>query len=188
MGERRNLILPVITICVIVAIGYVMLGPVPAVVFAVAFGGGLVLYVRTAWRTQFDTRKVIVPYLLTVMLFLVHTYEEYLTDFELLASRLSGQTVAEADFLFVVGWLAPFVWIGGAIMLIKQWAFGYYFLCAFFVAMTVAELAHFVFPFVIDGTFHYQSGLYTAALPLITAYCGLYIMIREIRKVRAGEA
>jgi hypothetical protein len=185
MTEARTLILPIVLICTIVAIGYVMLGIIPAIVFAVAFGGGLVLYIATAWRNPFDPRKVIVPYLLTVMLFLVHTYEEYLTDFEELVSTLAGRTVPEADLLFVIAWLAPFIWVGGAIALIKQWAVGYYFLCAFFVAMTIAELAHFVFPFVIDGTFHYQSGMYTALLPLIPAYYGLYVMMNEIRSVRS---
>lgn len=185
MTHARTLVLPILLICIIVAIGYVMLGLVPAIVFSVAFGGGLILYMATAWRTPFDPRKVIVPYLLTVMLFLVHTYEEYLTDFEVLVSTLAGRTVPEADLLFVIAWLAPFIWIGGAIALIKQWAVGYYFLCAFFVAMTIAELAHFVFPFVIDGTFHYESGMYTAALPLIPAYYGLYVMMKEIGRVRA---
>jgi hypothetical protein len=185
MTEARALILPILLICVIVGIGYAFLGIVPAMVFAVAFGGGLVLYMGTAWRTRFDARKVIVPYLLTVMLFIVHTYEEYLTDFELLVSTLAGRTVPEADLLFVIAWLAPCIWIGGAIALIKEWAVGYYLLCAFFVAMTIAELAHFVFPFMIDGTFHYQSGMYTAALPLIPAYYGLYVMMKEIRAVRS---
>ncbi|GLQ54003.1 hypothetical protein [Devosia nitrariae] len=185
MTQARTLILPILLICTIVAIGYVMLGPIPAAVFAVAFGGGLILYMATAWRTPFDSRKVIVPYLLTVMLFLVHTYEEYLTDFEVLVSTLAGRTVPEADLLFVIAWLAPFIWVGGAIALIKQWAVGYYFLCAFFIAMTIAELAHFVFPFVIDGTFHYESGMYTAALPLVPAYYGLYVMMKEIGRIRS---
>jgi hypothetical protein len=167
-----------------VSAGFVLLGAIPAVVFAVAFGGGFFLYMATTWRTQFDTRKIIVPYLLTVMFFIVHVFEEYVTKFENVISALAGQPIPEANFLYVAAFLAPFLWVGGAIMLIKQWAFGYYFLCAFFFAMTIAELAHFVFPFVIDGTFHYEPGMYTAALPLIPAYYGLKIMFREIRQHR----
>ena len=187
MGDVRNLVLPVVLVIVLVGIAHVVLGPIPAIVFFAAFGGGLVLYMRTAWRTPFDTLKVIVPYLLTVMLFMVHTYEEYLTDFEVVVSRMAGRTVPEPDFLFIVAWLAPLLWVGGAILLIKQWAVGYYFLCAFFVAMTIAELSHFVFRFVIDGTFHYESGMYTAALPLIPAAYGLRVMMREIGRVRRAE-
>jgi hypothetical protein len=186
MGDTRKLVLPVALIAVMVAIAYVVLGFIAAIVFAVAFGGGLVLYTVTAWRTEFDTLKVIVPYLLTVMLFMIHTYEEYLTDFENTVSALAGRTVPEFELLSIVAWLAPLLWIAGAVMLIKRWAFGYYFLCAFFVAMTVAELSHYIFPFVIDGTFHYESGMYTAALPLITAYYGLYVMMQEIRGARGA--
>lgn len=184
MSDVKHLILPVAFVIVIVAFAYVMLGIIPAVVFTVAFGGGLALYIATAWRARFDTLKVIVPYLLTVMLFMIHTFEEYVTDFEDTVSALAGRTVPEFDLLLIIAWLAPLMWVGGAVMLIKRWAFGYYFLCAFFVAMTVAELAHYLFPFVIDGTFHYESGMYTAALPLITAYYGLYVMMREIGAVR----
>lgn len=188
MGDWKNLILPIAIIIVIVSLGYSMLGPIPAVVFTVAFGGGLVLYVLTAWRTEFDTLKVILPYLLTVMLFMVHTFEEYVTDFREVVSIMAGREVPEPHLLFLIAWLAPFLWVGGAVMLIKRWAFGYYFLCAFFVATTIAELAHFVFPFVIHGTFQYISGMYTAALPLITAYWGLYVMMQEIKGVRSVQS
>ncbi len=55
---------------------------------------------------------------------------------------------------------------------------------SFSVAMVFAELAHFVFPFVEDGTFHYVSGMYTAALPLIPAGYGLYVTLSEIKKAK----
>lgn len=187
-ADIKKLILPTAFVVAIVAFVQGLFGIIPAVVFAVAFGGGLALYMATAWRTEFDTRKVIVPYLLTVMLFIVHTYEEYLTDFGALVSTLAGRPVPEPDLLFVIAWLAPFMWVGGAVMLIKRWALGYYFLCTFFVGMIIAELAHFVFPFVVDGTFHYESGMYTAALPLIPAVYGLHVMMREINRVRSGGA
>lgn len=181
MGNLKHLILPVVTLIAIVSIGYVLLGGIPAVVFTVAFGGGLFLYMATVWRRPIDSLNAIVPYLLTVMLFILHVYEEYVTDFEGVVSQLVGRPVPEANFLAFAAFLAPFLWVGGAVMLVKRWAFGLYFLCAFFFAMTIAELAHFIFPFVIDGTFHYVSGMYTAALPLIPAFYGLYIMFREIR-------
>ena len=184
MREPKHLILPVATVVTAAVVGFTQMGWVPAIVFTVAFGGGFFLYIATAWQRPFDTFKVIVPYLLTIMLFIVHVYEEYVTDFELLVSKLVGHQVPETNFLFVAAFMAPFLWVGGAVMLIKRWAFGYYFLCAFFIAMVIAELAHFVFPFVIDGTFHYESGMYTAALPLIPAFYGLHVMLREIRAQR----
>ena len=42
----------------------------------------------------------------------------------------------------------------------------------FFVAMMLAELSHFIFPFMEDGTFHYFPGMWTAALPLLPAAWG----------------
>ena len=73
----------------------------------------------------------------------------------------------------------------GAILLLKKTHAGYYFLSVLYANMIVAELAHFVFPFMEDGTFHYVSGMYTAALPLLPAIYGLYITLREIRKTRS---
>ena len=91
----------------------------------------------------------------------------------------------EQNFLTVAAFLAPIIWISGAILLLLRISFGYYFLCAFFFAMAIAELSHFVFPFLEDGTFHYASGMYTAALPLFPAGYGLYVMLREIRRARS---
>lgn len=67
----------------------------------------------------------------------------------------------------------------------KKTQFGYYFLSFFIVAMTMAELSHYIFPFIEDGTFHYVSGMYTAALPLIPAGYALYVTLREIKLERA---
>ena len=72
-------------------------------------------------------------------------------------------------------------------LLLKRTDIGYYLLSFFFVGMTVAELSHFVFPFLEDGTFHYTSGMYTAALPLIPAAYGLYIVVSEIKKQKQTE-
>jgi hypothetical protein len=118
---------------------------------------------------------------------MLHTFEEYVTNFEDLASRLAGREVTEFAVLFIIAWLAPFMWVSGAIMLIKRWSFGYYFLCAFFSTLAIAEFSHYVFPFLIDGTFHYESGMYTALLPLIPAAYGLRIMMREVRRGRTPQ-
>ena len=127
--------------------------------------------------------RVFVPY--AVILFIIHVYEEYLTDFEGLVTDISGIHVLERDFLTVAAFIAPVLWLTGAVLLLKRTNVGYYMLSFFFVGMTIAELSHFAFPFLEDGTFHYTSGMYTAALPLIPAGYGLYITLSEIRKQRA---
>ena len=93
----------------------------------------------------------------------------------------------ERGFLTVAGFVAPILWLIGAVLLLKRTNIGYYMLSFFFVTMTIAELAHFVFPFIEDGTFHYTSGMYTAALPLIPAGYGLYVVLTEIRRQKSPE-
>ena len=88
----------------------------------------------------------------------------------------------------IAAFMGPAMWIAGAILLLKKTQFGYYFLSFFIVAMTMAELSHYLFPFMEDGTFHYVSGMYTAALPLIPAAYTLFIVLREIKKEGLGRS
>jgi hypothetical protein len=74
-------------------------------------------------------------------------------------SKIAGKVITQSDLLIVIVWVAPIIWISEPIMLIKQWAFGFYFLHAFFFAMTIAELSNFTFPFIINGTFDYELGM-----------------------------
>lgn len=187
MSRGASLVIVIMIIAGFVGMGFVLLGKIPALVFAIATMGGFVLWLFTTFQTPIDTTKVIVPYLWTIILFIVHVYEEYLTDFEVAMTDITGFHILEQKFLTVAAFFAPIFWIIGAILIIKQTQIGYYFLSCFFVAMTIAELSHYIFPFLEDGTFHYVSGMYTAALPLIPAGYGLFITLREIRKIRQGK-
>ncbi len=187
MTKKLSLVVALVFIAGIATLVATLMGTVPAIVFSVAFGGGLVLWLATTYRTPIDPLKVIVPYLLTVIFFIIHVYEEYLTDFEVAMTDITGFHVLERDFLTIAAFLAPVIWLAGAVLLLKKIHLGYYFLSSFYVAMTIAELAHFFFPFMEDGTFHYVSGMYTAALPLFPAGYGLYVTLREIRKERQGQ-
>lgn len=178
----KALILPALVAFAMPTIAFTFAGYVPALVFAFAFGGGFILYVSTLWRTRIDTKKIIVPYLLTVIFFIIHVYEEYLTGFEQTVSTLSGVEVSQFTLLTIAAFLAPIMWIAGAIFILKGWRFGDFFLCAFFFAMLLAELSHYIFPFMIDGTFHYESGMYTAFLPLIPAGYGLRQMLIQLHR------
>lgn len=153
-------------------------------IFSVASLGGFALWMGTTFRTPIDTRKVIVPYLLTIIFFIVHVYEEYLTDFEVAITDITGFHMLEKNFLTVAAFFAPVLWITGAILIIKKTHVGFYFLSFFYVAMMFAELSHYIFPFLEDGTFHYVSGMYTAAIPLIPAVYGLWVTLTEIKKVK----
>ncbi len=184
--DPSHLILPACVVAILPALAWLTMGRLPLMVFAFAFGGGFLLYAATLWRRRIDAPQIIVPYLLTVMLFILHVGEEYLTDFELTVSKINGAPVPEEGFMLIAAFLAPIMWIGGAIAVLKNWRFGDYFLCTFFFAMILAELSHFAFPFVVDGTFHYESGMWTAALPLIPAVYGLNKMMHLMRQSAAG--
>lgn len=188
MRDARKLVLPAIAVAVLVTVAWFGLGPVPAGVFLVAFGGGLVFYIATTWRTEIDVSRVIIPYLLAILLFMVHTFEEFLMHFEVLTSRMAGREITQQQLLMIIAWMAPIMWVGGVVLLLKRMAFGYYFLCAFFITLTIAELSHYAFPFIVDGTFHYEPGMYTALLPLIPAAYGLHVMLREVHSARAVQA
>lgn len=181
LSDPKDLILPLCVVIALPTLAWMTMGRLPLIIFGFAFGGGFVLYLATLWRKRFEATRVIIPYLLTVMLFILHVGEEYLTDFEVTVSKINGAPVSETGFMLIAAFLAPMMWIGGAIAILKGWRFGDYFLCTFFFAMILAELSHFVFPFVIDGTFHYESGMWTAALPLIPAIYGLSIVMGEMR-------
>jgi hypothetical protein len=154
---------------------------VPAVVFTIPLVGGLVLWLATTYKTQVDPLILITPYLLTIIFFFIHVYEEYITDFEVAMTAISGVHVLERDFLTIIVFLGPVVWLSGAILLLKRIDAGYYLMSSMYVGMILGELAHFVFPFLQDGTFHYVSGMYTALLPLLPASYGLYVTVRESR-------
>lgn len=173
--------LVILFIIAFVNMAYHFMGQVPGIVFAVASIGGFVLWRFTTYQTPIDPHKVIIPYLVTVMLFIIHVYEEYLTDFEVAVTDIFGFHVQEQVFMTIAAFMGPAMWILGAILLLKKTQFGYYFLSFFIIAMTMAELSHYIFPFMEDGTFHYVSGMYTAALPLIPALYCLYIVLREIK-------
>lgn len=164
-----------------------LMGPIPTIVFTIPLGGGLVLWLKTTYRIQVDPLKLIVPYLLTMIFFIIHVYEEYLTDFEVAMTDISGFHVLEQDFLTITAFLGPVIWLSGAILLLKRIHAGYYFMSSMYVGMILGELAHFVFSFLEDGTFHYVSGMYTAAIPLFPAAYGLYITLREIRNASSAS-
>jgi hypothetical protein len=53
-----------------------LMGMLPAIVFTVALGGGLALWLATTYKIQVDPLKLIVPYLLTMIFGLNVTLRE----------------------------------------------------------------------------------------------------------------
>lgn len=175
---------------VLTGVGYWLMGPIPAVIFSVFLIGGLVPWRVTTYGRPADPDKIVIPYLLTVVLFVVHVVEEYMTEFWVAISNLSGHHVSEESFLLVAAFLGPMLWLTGLILLYVRTELGNYFTWAFLVAMTVSELAHFVFPIAAYGEFRYFSGLYTAILPLIPAAWCVWRLVQQgrLRQVQSSSS
>ena len=182
--ETKSVIGAVALILGLALVGYVTVG-FAGVLFSVAFVGGLTLWLLTTYRTPIDPQTIIVPYLVTVILFIVHVYEEFVAHVEHQLTKLSGLPVTQTDFLVIAAFSAPIVWLLGAVMVLKRWAFGYFFVSTFLFGMMFAELSHFFSPFMESGTFHYSPGMYTAILPVIG---GWYEMSKERNNAGPDEA
>ena len=188
MNARSTLALALVLVAALVAGGHFFLGPVAAAVFAVAFLGGLVAWRLTTYGWPADPGPLVVPYLLTVILFIVHVGEEYFTEFWAALSSLSGGTIPQDNFVLVAALVGPVLWLGGLTLLYLRTEIGNWLAWVFVVAMTVSELAHFVFPFVAEGRLTYFSGLYTAALPLIPAWVLAVRLVRDARRASVPGA
>lgn len=164
-------------------IGVTALG-IPAVLFSIALLGGLAVWGATTLRTPIDPRRIIVPYLMTVALFVVHVLEEYLTHIEQLLSTISGYTITQSNFLLLAAFFAPVFWVTGAALLLKGSQLGEYIASTFYFGMIAGESSHFIFPFLEDGHFHYASGMITA-LPLIA--CAAYALRLTVIAVRSAK-
>jgi hypothetical protein len=168
-------------------IGFATVGFAGAL-FSVAFVGGLALWLLTTYRTPVAPHTIIVPYLVTVILFVVHVSEEFAAHVERYLTQVSGLAVTQTDFLVIAAFCGPIVWLLGAVMLLKHWPFGYFFASTFLFGMMFAELSHFFSPLMEHGTFHYTPGMYTAILPVMSGWYTFRIILREIRRTRLTES
>jgi hypothetical protein len=159
-------------------IEYMLVGPL-AVAYVPLFTGGFALWWVTARRTPIDPHTIIVPYLVTVIMFIAHVYEEYEAHLLGFADIVQGAPFAisfEMMLTFAAS-LAPILWLLGAVLMLKRQMVGFFIASTFLFGMMFIEPTHFITPFS-HGGFHYVGGLFTAALP--TA-CGWYTF-RAIRR------
>lgn len=149
--------------------------------FSVTFIGGFILWQFTTFRKPIDPQKIIIPYLVTVLFFIVHVYEEYLAHVEVEMSALSGFTVSQHDFFTIAAFLSPVIWLLGLLLTLKHWQFGYFLVSTFLFGMMIGELSHFFSPF-FNGGYHYSAGLYTAIFPISGGWYTFGIIRKERSK------
>ena len=70
MSNKTTNIIVFLFIIAFVSMAYHFMGMVPGIVFAVASIGGLILWCFTTYQTPIDPHKVIIPYLVTIVLFM----------------------------------------------------------------------------------------------------------------------
>jgi len=183
MRNKTRSLIGVVTFIVSVYIVFHLIA-FPAGLFSATFIGGFVVWMLTTYRVTVDPQVIVVPHLVTVMLFIVHVYEEFVAHIEVVMTRLTGVQVSQAIFLTVAAFIAPIIWIAGLVMVQKRWAFGYFLVSVFYFGMMFGELTHFIFPVILDGRFHYMAGMYTALLPSLAAWYTFTLVWHNVREAR----
>jgi hypothetical protein len=166
---------------------YIVVGRL-ALAYVPLFIGGFIVWWFTTHRTPIEPQKVIVPYLLTVIMFIVHVCEEY----RAVQLGFPAITPLPASFLEIVTFaasLAPVLWLLGAVMMLKRLPLGFFIVSTFMFGMMFIEPTHLLAPFWPTGRFHYVGGMWTAT---VLAGMGWYTFLairREIaREPKNGES
>lgn len=155
-----------------VALGYHLLGWLPALLFGFGFVGGWVLWICVPSVPLYH--KVRLPFFVTLILFAAHKFEERHYGFFPALSEITGVPVPDASspltkalYLFAGAWLLI------PVLLRIRHPLGGYLAWTFFTSMGVTEVAHFVFPFIAPSPFGYFPGVVTALFLVPCAWWGL---------------
>lgn len=153
--------------------------------------GGLVLWRLAPAGKELDPHTIIVPYLLTIIAFIAHVYEEYRAFVLGFPGVLDA--VIELDLNTIVthaAFISPIVWIAASVLFLKRWKAGYYLACVFLFGMMFMEPTHFITPFLDGGTWHYNGGMWTAILPAALGWYTYVRLYRETKRIKraAGTA
>ncbi|MGE3335403.1 MAG: hypothetical protein AB7I36_17290 [Rhodospirillaceae bacterium] len=157
----------------VVTLGYVMLGLMPMLLFALGFVGGLGLWLLIPKRSSFTRIKV--PYFVALGLFIVHKLEERYLDFFPALSQITGVPTPPTDSVLVyLLYALAACWLLIPWLVSRSADFGYFLAWTFFTSLGVIELAHFVFPFFRDGPYGYFPGMASVVLLAPAAWWGMW--------------
>lgn len=161
------------------AIGYLSFGIIPASIFLVGYLGGFILWMLSPDRAAFASVKI--PYVVTLLLFIVHRIDEYVSHFQVTLSGITGVPVPAVASVPIVILLIGSVlaWILAPVLMRRGSAFGYYLMWTFFVSMGISELAHFIFPFFTGNGYGYFPGMASVLLLAPAAWFGMWRLSRK---------
>lgn len=158
---------------IVLPISYHALGIWPAIIIASGYLVGLFLWLVTPM--QASLRQIIVPYLITLGLFIVHKIEERECGFFPALSELTGTPVPDPGSVpAILLYGVAMIWLLIPLLIWKRYAFGYYLLWTFFASMGISELAHFVFPLFRDQPYGYFPGMWSVIPLAPVAWWGMY--------------
>ena len=152
-----------------------------ALAYVPLFTGGLILWWFTTRRVPIDPNKIIVPYLLTVIMFIAHVFEEYGT-LSLGFPAITPLPVSFEQMVTFAASLAPILWLLGAVMMLKRLPVGFFVASTFLFGMMFIEPTHLVAPFWPTGSFHYVGGMWTAPLLVALGWYTFLAFRREIKR------
>lgn len=151
--------------------------------------GGFLLWRFATDHIAVDPKKIIVPYLLTVIAFMAHVYEEYQAFVLHQPSVLDAITTLDLNTLVShAAFLSPIIWLAAAVMFLKRWTVGYYMACVFLFGMMFMEPTHYLAPFMEGGTWHYVGGAWTAFIPATLGWYTFIQLRRETKKLSKKTA
>jgi hypothetical protein len=152
-----------------------------ALAYVPLFTGGFILWWFTTRRTPIDPRKILVPYLLTVIAFMTHVFEEY----RALSLGYPSITPLPASFEQMVTFaasLGPILWLLGAVMMLKGLPVGFFIASTFLFGMMFIEPSHLVAPFWPTGSFRYVGGMWSAPMLAALGWYTFFAIRRETRR------
>jgi hypothetical protein len=164
---------------------YLFVGPL-ALAYVLLFVGGFTLWWFTVRKVSIDPQTIIVPYLLTVVMFIAHVYEEYkahLLGFPDIVQGAPFPISFEMMLTFAASF-APILWLLGAVCMLKRQPLGFFIACTFLFGMMFIEPTHFIAPFSQGDGFHYVGGMFTAALPTACGWSTFLTIRREMKRNR----
>jgi hypothetical protein len=161
----------------VVILGYRMLGPVPALLFAGGFVGGFAAWTLIPARPRFQTFRA--AFYLALALFVLHKVEEREMDFSTALAQLTGMPVPEPQSFQVYALYAlASAWLLVPLLAGRGIELGFHLAWSFFASMGLVELARCVFPFFTEDGFGYFPGMVSASVLAPAAWLGIWSLSR----------
>ncbi len=163
-------------------------GVMPTLIIFCSMVGGAVGWYFTSLKYPTDPRKLLPVYLLTVPLLYFHIWEEYLYGFGPRIGALTGTGWTEAQFLTQFAFYLPTFWILSIIGLYYRHPLANFMAWFIFFGMFLGEPVHLlVFPNLEGGRYHYFPGMWTALLPTVMGFWGIYVIVKEHKNIKVAR-